>query len=231
MSNGKTLAVVDFDNTLFKTKEFWRECLFPAYEKLGMSRETLEEAFKEATALKADYFVIDNFIDSLADRVSMPQEKLLVVFKETVFSEKVKDFFYPSSTELLAAIKKAYDTMLLVSYGDKAFKEEFFKCCDLETYFDPQEMIITNEPKVRLLPRFAAYTHITYINDVFKETEDLLRETKAMGIVTDAYLVDHKNSLGEVNTSEIKKYRTLNDLAYDVRLKIESTEHTPENKM
>jgi phosphoglycolate phosphatase-like HAD superfamily hydrolase len=217
MSHARSLAIIDFDNTLFKTREFWREHLFPAYQKQGIHREKVEEAFNEATQKKADYFVIDYFITSLADRTTIPYDQLLETFTQQVFSHEASDYLYPGSKELVAAARGAYDDLLLVSYGDHLFKDEFFKHSGMTKLFKPEEIIITKERKAQLIGRLPNYKFITIVNDVLEETQEMIREAARKKNTARGYVVDHQGTMSRETGFQIEVFPSLSAILNNSR--------------
>ena len=144
MKNKRTLIIFDFDNTLFKTRKFWREYLFPFYVEIGIPKELIEKAFVEATAKLADYFIPELFIGELYRRTKKGgyrKRQLRDIFERHVYSKAVRKYFYPYSLKLLKKARKKYQT-LLISYGDEKFKTKFFNCSGINKYFLPEEIII-----------------------------------------------------------------------------------------
>ena len=138
MKDKNTLVIFDFDNTLFRTREFWREYLFPHYEKIGIPKELMEVAFVKATSTKVDYFIQRLFIDELYMAFkNYPKKQLKEIFEKAVYSKLVKKYFYPGSLDIIKKMRKKYN-VLLISYGDKNFKTRFFESCGINKYFFPE---------------------------------------------------------------------------------------------
>jgi len=192
----KPLIIFDFDNTIFRTREFWRSHLFPSYESIGINRTILETAFIAGTTKKVDYFIPDYFIDELFELTkdaNFDRNTLLEIFKKQVYSPTVKKFYYPYALKLMAKVKNAQNEMILISYGDKKFKETFFKHCGIYEFFSPENVYIINKPKVKTLESFFNYSTIIVINDVLEETEQMLKKLNKAGTRAHAFLLDYKN--------------------------------------
>lgn len=195
MKKIKTLIIFDFDNTLFKTKEFWREYLVPFYIRIGIARELIEGAFVRATTASVDYFIPKLFIDELysaAKEVNKYSKKELNdIFEKHIYSPVIKKYFYPDSLRLLEKVKKNYK-ILLMSYGDKNFKTKFFNYCGLSKYFSPKNIIITNGKKVELLKKLATPKNCIVVNDAEAETKELVSFLIKGGISAEGFLINNK---------------------------------------
>jgi len=199
MKNQKTLIIFDFDNTLFKTREFWREYLFPFYIKIGIPENYIEGAFIKATTVPVDYFVPKLFINELYSAVKKDnkysRQQLKDIFKTHVYSPTVRKYFYPGSLRLLRKAKKKYKT-LLISYGDKKFKTKFFNYCGLDRYFSSEEIIITGRKKAESLGRLAVPENCVIIDDMKDEAKEMASFLVGKGISV-KILVAHR-SLKEI---------------------------------
>jgi FMN phosphatase YigB (HAD superfamily) len=176
MKENKTLIIFDFDNTLFKTREFWREYLFPFYIKIGMARNYIESAFVKATTKKVDYFIPKIFIDELYRGIKedkrYTKKQLESIFKKHVYSKIIQKYFYPYSLGLLEKARKKYQ-ILLVSYGDKNFKIKFFNYCGLNKYFLSREIIVTDRDKTESLKRLTVPQNCIIIDDMKDEAKKM----------------------------------------------------------
>ena len=198
MKNKETLIIFDFDNTLFKTREFWREYLFPFYARIGIPKNLTENAFAGATTGQVDYFVPKLFIDELYRRVKKgkicAKKQLRDIFEERVYSKAVRKYFYPHSLELIEKAGRKYKK-LLISYGDQRFKEKFFKHCGLDKYFSPKEIIITNRPKLKVFKKMAIPAECIIIDDIYPEIIRLSAFLRRKGAATKGFLINRKKNL------------------------------------
>lgn len=178
----------DFDNTLFQTRAFWRAKLFPAYEPMGVSPETVEEAFKEATSVSYDYFVPDAVLLSLEKRTGRTKEELASTLERIVYTDQGLPFFFPHALEAVASAKEKGYMQYLLSYGDEPFKTRWFSALLLGELFTPEEIVISSKKKPELLGNLSLSDTVIVVNDVPAETEAMHEVLVGMGKEVRAYL-------------------------------------------
>ena len=188
-----TLVVFDFDNTLFRTKQFWREYVFTAFEGLEISHAIVEEAFVEATEKKADYFVEQFFIESLHTRTNVSVDTLSTFFWNILDHRDTRRWFFEGAVDLVTRTRAKYPSCILVTYGDQTFKEKFFVSCGISTYFSHEETIITTTPKVALVDTWKEFGRIVFINDVLTETMSVIERCTELGILIKAFVVTEES--------------------------------------
>ena len=173
---GKTI-LWDFDNTLFQTKRFWREHLFPAFQHLGVSPEAAEAGFRAATAPgtgKRDHFVPHIILECIEEVSGVGAEQLRPVLEEVVYTGRGVPYFFPHALESVTAAQERGYRNLLLSYGDQAFKERWFRSIGLEHVFAPTDIYITNVRKGEMLSTLQLTHEVLIVNDVFNETESMI---------------------------------------------------------
>jgi len=195
MKNGKTLIIFDFDMTLFKTREFWREYIFPFYIKIGIPRELIGKAYFKAGWVKSDHLIPRIFIGELykiiKNNKNYTKKQLKDIFEKRVYSPAVKRYFYPYSIKLLKKAKKKYQ-MLLISRGDKKFKTKIFGYCGLNKYFSPEEMIVAEGKKIKSIEGLVIPTNCIIVDDVGKDAKVLASFLVKKGASVRILLVDNK---------------------------------------
>lgn len=195
MKDKDTLVVFDFDNTLFKTREFWREYLFPFYEKVKIPRETIESAFIKATKIRAaGYFVQSFFIDELYLAAKNYRKKQLQdIFESRIYNIAVKKYFYPGALDLIKKARRKYKA-ILVSYGDNKFKKRFFASCGINKYFATEEIIITKTKEDALTAKIATFKRCIIINDSEDENKKISLLLKDKRLKVRSFLVNNKHN-------------------------------------
>jgi len=186
-----TMAIIDFDNTLFETRRFWREHLFPSYEKIGIPRKDIESAFIKSTTVKVDYFIPELFIQELYSLKSCQHNKQVLekIFNDKVYSPSVKKYYFPDAIRLINGIKKNSRAVLL-SYGDKKFKNKFFKHCGINKHFGSQNIFVTTDKKIEVLNKLPKSSKYIIINDNYSETKNMVFWLQKANADTMAYLLD-----------------------------------------
>jgi phosphoglycolate phosphatase-like HAD superfamily hydrolase len=177
----------DFDNTLFRTRTFWRKVLFPALGDLEIDAETCEKGFKHATSVKRDYFVPEIVADSIAKAAEKDAALVLKVVERIVYSDAGKQWFLPGALESVqTANQKGYRGYLL-SYGDRVFKERWFASLGLGELFSVASMAITNQKKPAMIQSLKLETEVTMVNDVLEETRAVMDVLRGAGHQVRAY--------------------------------------------
>ena len=208
MSPHETTILWDFDNTLFQTKAFWRAKLFPAYEPMGITSETVEEAFKEATSVVHDYFVPDAILSALQKRTDRGALELTPTLERIVYTELGRSFFFPHALETVLSAKQKGYAHYLLSYGDNAFKQKWFASLGLLEYFSSEEILITNKKKPLVLGHLTLRNSVIVVNDVLTETREVLDALTLRGHTSVAYQFTVEPSVLEEKTYDGVNYFT-----------------------
>lgn len=179
-------AILDFDNTLFRTREFWHEVLFPAlHEKYSTSKEKLEEIFRESTTGEVDYFIPEHFLTKFREHTGITNAREL--FEQVVYEPKAKEYLYEGALELIQNLKRA-GRVIVLSYGDTAFKQRWFEACGLTAVLPNNAFMVTAQPKRKFLQTLPLSSNVLLINDILPETLEMLQVLEKRGVATHAIL-------------------------------------------
>jgi|SRR3989344_1087544 len=190
------IYIIDFDDTLFQTRVFWRKFLFPQYERIGIPFEVLEKVYIASTYKKFGYFIPPLFLRELKktcrkNGIKTRPTELKKIFEKTVYSNKARSYFYPGAINFLKQVRKSGNPRILLSSGDRGFKNKLFRSLGLGVFF-PQ-FHITKKPKKDFIKKLRPEHPVILVNDVLKETEDMVRELQKVSPKTRAFFVDYGN--------------------------------------
>jgi len=201
------LYVVDFDDTLFRTRVFWRRFLFPELKRIGIPYDISEKVYIASTYKMFGYFIQSLFLSVLHEACKEENIKVSIsqinkVFKKTVYSKRARRYFYPRAIEFLHRLKENNNPRILLSSGDKKFKSRFFKALGLNVFFPRGSIHITKKPKIEFIKNLRAKGPVILVNDVLKETEDMVSELQKVSPKTRAFFVDYG---GHFKRKDVKK--------------------------
>lgn len=177
MNPKESTIIWDFDNTLFQTKRFWRENLFPAFQHLGISAETAEAGFKAATGGQdgnPDYFVPHVVAHQIHLRSQVDEAELLHVVESVTYSDLGKSYFFDDALESVDVAKEKGYQNLLLSYGDAEFKRRWFESIGIFEHFGSAEAYITAVKKGEMIHSLPLTAFVAIVNDVLAETKRMM---------------------------------------------------------
>lgn len=205
-----TLVVFDFDNTLFRTRQFWRERLFPAYaQEMGIDQERMEEVFVVSTTGAVDYFLPRRFFEELARIVPADaMEQAKQVFNRVVFSTESRDYLTDGAQEVVEMVRAKGDAIRLISYGDPEFKSAWFDSLGLTGWFSQDEVLITPQKKSLLVGDLPTADETLFLDDSLSELAAFLETSALQGRIARGVLYDptgtHAHGAGIVSLKELR---------------------------
>ena len=192
-------SILDFDNTLFKTREFWRRELFPALEKkYGFGQDILEKVFERSTTGEVDYFIPARFLEEMCEELSLSGDMMPALqqyFDEIVYSQNTHRYLYDGAEALIRRLQMENRRCLLKSYRDPTFKKRFFKACKISALFPTGDIIVTNQPKQELFKMLPISSGVILVNDSLPEINKLVEVFKQGKVRVRAFLFDPETLL------------------------------------
>jgi len=186
----QTTFIWDFDNTLYDTRRFWRENLFPAFLDLGIDVLTTEQLFKIATGGQdgnPDYFVPSNLARVLHEGNGADELDLLNVIERVVYSNAARAYFFDGALESVDYAKQKGYRNILLSYGDPDFKHRWFESLGVYEYFSLDDVKITTIKKPEMIKSLPLHEVVTVVNDVLAETKQIVDVLSQAGYIVAGY--------------------------------------------
>lgn len=187
MSPGDITILWDFDNTLFRTRAFWREVLFPELGVLNIDAEKAECGFKNATLVKRDYFVPEIVASSIAKASGTDTFAVLQIVERVVYSNAGSRWFFPGALDAVHTLNQKGYRRYLLSYGDEPFKRRWFSSIGMRELFLPKEIVITSQKKSAIVQSLELTARVIIVNDVLEDTHAVAEILRMVGHTVSAY--------------------------------------------
>ncbi len=165
------IVVFDLDYTLLDTKKF-KEGLI---EVLEISPEIFAETYKIFRNDSETVYNFEKHIDYLVEQGELPiKRKDIVKNNVEKFLEKIDEYLFPESVEVLKGLKKKNAELVLLTFGNKEWQQKKVDRLKIKKYFD--EIILTDTDKEKSLDFLKSKREKKYIiNDNAKEC-DLIKK-------------------------------------------------------
>ena len=152
--------IFDFDDVLFYTTRRRVEYIYPFLEKLGISRQKVDEYYKEVRG--------QNFsMKKLLKYFSLPEETYEEIMRDSI------DF---SNKETINFLKKAgKENCFIITYGDEEFQLDKIKRTGVDTLVSEIIVVSTDEKKefIEVICEKYKNEKIVFIDDKAKHFENL----------------------------------------------------------
>lgn len=166
-----TILVLDFDDTLFKSKLFKKNLLDGIAENLDVEPSLVREAYDR---VKSHGYSTERHVSAIKEQIPSVQEEKLTPFIAHLFSD-MDSYLFKEVTPVLESFKKKGITMILLTYGDHEFQSRKISGTGLVKFF--QKIVITTDAKSIALKELFRDTHrmiavdntVEHLNDIKKE--------------------------------------------------------------
>lgn len=207
----------DFDNTLFQTKRFWRENLFPAFQHLGIGADAAEAGFKAATGGQdgnPDYFVPRVVAQQIHKRSQVNEGEILSVIEGVTYSDLGQTFFFPYALQSVDIANENGCHNLLLSYGDSEFKQRWFESIGIFKHFDTLDVHVTAKKKGEMVQSLPLKSHVAIVNDVLIETKRVMDVLDKAGHTVSGFqfVADPEKLKDEPQENRITNFSSFKDL-------------------
>ena len=153
--------IFDFDDVLFYTTKHRKEHLIPFLEKLGITRQKIDDFYGKA---RGDHFSMKKLFSHFALR------------REELYEAAMSEYEKFANIELIDVIKTlGKDNCFIITYGDKDFQLEKIKRIGVDKLVS-DIIVVVNDEKKELVEKFCnQYKNETvlFIDDKIKHLENL----------------------------------------------------------
>ena len=201
------MIIVDFDHTLFQTKNFV-DAIIKVFSNYGVSEEDFRQAYKKSIKDWEDVcgfgYTFEKNIDELKKMGhDLDVEKLLQELKELI----KKEYLFFDAIDFLEHFKK--EKMVLMTAGDKDFQRLKVETVEIEKYF-VQTFYLENGKAKYLKDNIKSSERIFFVNDNLVENKAVHELNPEIVIITKINL--NKYAVGDAKEAGFPYFETLTEI-------------------
>jgi FMN phosphatase YigB (HAD superfamily) len=170
------LFFIDFDDTLFYTKEF-KDDLIKVFFNNGISEKQFKDSYYCVDTETRPKYSPYTQIKKLEDEFGVDGKKLKYEFDD--FIKNAKNYLFDDSVGFLKEIRKSSNYLVLLSYGECLFQKMKIDNTDIGKSFD--QIIVTDEKKLNVIlghKKINSFENVFFIEDHPEQLDGAMKKLK-----------------------------------------------------